>query len=74
MNPLNRLKSLLPGDATLVGQVTGVNSDGTVDVLLVGGGSVVATGTGYVAGDAVFVKGSLVTGAAPSLSKVTIEV
>jgi len=56
-----------------VGQVQAVGADGTATVALVGGGTITATGSGSP-GQAVFVKGEIIRGAAPSLAVVDIQV
>lgn len=73
-NHLKRFRGLLPTDPTLVGSVQSVNINGTLEVLLVGGGKTTVTGSGYAPGSRVFVKGGEVVSAAPSLSAILIEV
>jgi hypothetical protein len=73
-NPYKALRDLIPEPAMQVGTSQGPNGDGTTDVILVGGGTVTATGTGYAFGTPVFVKGGLIVSQAPSLSVTDIEV
>ena len=56
----------------LVGDVVAIHGDGTVTVELPGGGQVRARGAAAVS-DRVFVKGGVLTGAAPDLPFVTVE-
>lgn len=72
-NPWTTLLSILPQETEQVGEITTILADGTRVVALVGGGSVTATGDGQV-GDAVFVRGGIIRGTAPSLTPVDIEV
>lgn len=73
-NPWTRLKQLLPDDANLVGTVTLDLGNGTSRVSLVGGGTMVAVGSGYEVNQKVFITGSTITGTAPDLQEVSIEV
>lgn len=66
------LQALFPKDPELVGDVTAVHGDGTVTVLMPGGGVQRVRGTATV-GDAVFFKGGLITGPAPDLTALLIE-
>jgi len=73
-NPWKELLGLLPSDAMKIGQVQAVGADGTATVALVGGGAITATGSGYSPGQAVFVKGGIIRGQAPTLAAVDIQV
>lgn len=73
-NPYKRLLDLLPKQPLLVGVSEGDNGDGTTTVTLVGGGQVVASGSGYASGVSVFVKGGRIVSQAPDLSAVDINV
>ena len=73
-NPWTRLQNLLPRDVVQIGTSQGGNGDGTTDVILVGGGRITVTGSGYSSGQRVFVKGGQIISEAPSLTTVEIEV
>ncbi|MEM6483811.1 MAG: hypothetical protein AAF662_02335 [Pseudomonadota bacterium] len=73
-NLLSQLRRLVPEDVTQVGESQGPNGDGTTDVVLIGGGRVRVTGTGFALGTPVFVRGGLITGQAPSLALTDIIV
>jgi hypothetical protein len=73
-NPLKQLRGLIPQDVVQVGTSQGPNGDGTTNVSLLGGGTVVCSGTGYSNGTPVFIKGSVILSAAPSPTAVDIEV
>jgi hypothetical protein len=71
-NPLARLLELLPSDATLIGDVSSMHADGTATVTLVqGGGQIRPLG---ITSGRVFVVGPQITGAAPSLPVITLEI
>ncbi|BAK76781.1 hypothetical protein NH8B_1966 [Pseudogulbenkiania sp. NH8B] len=72
-NLLDRLFDLLPGDTVRVGDVTATHADGTVTVQLLEGGTLRVSGT-HASGSRVFVQGGWVTGDAPVLEFVEIEV
>lgn len=66
------LQALFPQEPELVGDVTAVHGDGTVTVLMPGGGVQRVRGTAAV-DDAVFFKAGVITGPAPDLTALTIE-
>ncbi len=74
INPYKRLRGLLADDATHVGEVTTVNSNGTSVVTLVGGGNVTVSGDSFSVGDNVFIKNDEIISGAPSLTSTEIEV
>jgi hypothetical protein len=71
-NLFRQFLNLLPDPALQVGDVTSV-VDGIATVALPGGGTIQARGTATV-GQAVFVRGGVIEGPAPSLTVVLIEV
>ncbi len=73
-NPWNLLRTILPRDVMQVGSVQIISGDGTSNVLLVGGGVVRVTGSDFAVGQPVFIKGSRIVSAAPSLSVIQIDV
>lgn len=75
-NLYRRLIELLPSDAQLVGDVQDVQpTAGTATVMLPGGGTLrVRDPLGSAIGDRVFVQGSAITGPAPTLPIVLIEI
>lgn len=73
-NPLTRLRGLLPADTVQIGTVQSAAVNGTLVVLLIGGGLVTVTGSGFAPGSRVFVKGGDVVSAAPALSSTQIDV
>lgn len=72
-NVWRQLKTLIVDDVTTVGTVSGQNGDGTVNVDLVGGGTVVATGSATNGTD-VFISNGFIRGVAPSLTEVVLDV
>ena len=66
------LQALFPQEPELVGDVTAVHVDGTVTVLMPGGGVQRVRGVATI-GDAVFFKGGVITGPAPDLAALLIE-
>lgn len=75
LNPLARLLDLLPSDPTLIGDVSAMHADGTATVNLVhGGGQVRPRNPLGIPSGRVFVVGPQITGAAPSLPVITVEV
>lgn len=72
-NLLDRLFDLLPGDTVRLGDVTATHADGTVTVQLLEGGTLRVAGTSAT-GSRVYVQGSRITGDAPVLEFVEIEV
>ncbi|WP_421717483.1 hypothetical protein [Algiphilus sp.] len=72
-NPYRQFLRLLPRRPLLVGEITVVNSDGTVDVELPDSKTIRARGTGAV-GDRVFVQDGEVRGSAPALPTSSVSV
>lgn len=66
------LQTLFPQEPELVGDVTAVHADGTVTVLMPGGGVQRVRGVAII-GDAVLFKGGVITGPAPDLTALLIE-
>jgi len=73
-NPWNLLRNTLPEPSVQVGTIQTNNGDGTSNVVLVGGGVIRASGTGFSSGQAVFVQGGQILSAAPALNIDLIEV
>lgn len=71
-NLFRQFLNLIPDPALQVGDVTAV-ADGIATVALPGGGTIQARGAATV-GQAVFVRGGVIEGPAPSLPVVLIEV
>lgn len=76
INTFKRLLQLLPGDPLRKGTIQVTHADGTATVELAG-----ATGTlrvrnplGLAEGASVFLQGSTITGSAPNLPVVTLEI
>lgn len=68
VNIAARFKALLPKTDLKIGTVSSVNSNGTSNVLLLGGTiNVVVRGTGVVAGSKCFIKDGVIQGEAPNL-------
>ena len=75
INPLRRLLDLLPSDPLLVGTISGSHSDGTATVTLAGGtGTLRVRNPQGLASGGVFIQGGQITGAAPSLPVVSVEI
>lgn len=72
-NIYRALLDLLPQDPLLVGTVAAVHTDGTATVQYPGGGTQRVRGDAE-AGARVFVQGGLITGPAPDLTTITIEI
>lgn len=72
-NPYRQFLNLLPKRPLLVGTITTVNSDGTVDVELPDSKIVRVRGTGSV-DDRVFVQDGEVRGAAPDLPTASVQI
>lgn len=72
-NQWSAFRGLLPGDPLLAGTIAASHGDGTVTVDLVGGGGMRVRGTGSI-GQAVYVRGGRVEGAAPALTAFDIDV
>lgn len=72
-NLFRQFQKLLPRRPLLVGDITAVNSDGTVLVELPSGQVIRARGTGSV-DDHVFVQDGEVRGEAPALSAFNVQV
>jgi hypothetical protein len=73
-NLWSRFEKMLPNDTTQVVTVLAVNSDGTSRVGTMGGGEMIVLGTSVVAGNKAFVKAGEITGPAPNLTSLEIEV
>lgn len=74
-NVFRRLLEVLPSDPLLVGDVTSVESDGTAVVTLPGGGQLRVRNPLASGLDArVFVQGGAITGPAPALPFVDIQI
>lgn len=75
MNLLELFRALLPSTPKLVGTVISSPYSGAYHVQLLGGGVVTATAaTAYSNGARVFVKDGAITGTAPNLQQVEIEI
>lgn len=72
-NLWQRFKDLLPDDPLLIGTIRANPGDGTRVVELLDGGTLRVTGDGAV-GDKVFVQDGRITGQAPDLPQVDIEI
>jgi hypothetical protein len=71
-NVYRALLDLLPKDVELIGEVTAVHGDGTVTVLLPGGGQQRVRGAA-ASGSKVFFKAGVITGPAADLPVITIS-
>lgn len=70
-----RLQELLAGDPRLIGTVVAVHVDGTATVAMQGGGQLrLRNPLGVELNSPVFFEGSVITGPAPDLPVVEIEV
>lgn len=74
MNIWTSLKSLLPESPLLLGIVSVDHGGGSYTLDLVGGGSLKAFGSGFSVGNTVYVRGTVIEGAAPSLPTYVSEV
>lgn len=72
-NLWRQFKELLPDAPLLIGTVTSRNGDGSAIVTTLDGGQLRATGDGAV-GTRVFVRDGVITGAAPDLPSIDIEI
>lgn len=72
-NIYRALLDLLPQDPLLVGTVAAVHTDGTATVQYPGGGTQRVRGEAE-SGDRVFVQGGVITGPAPTLPQITIDI
>lgn len=72
-NLWQRFRDLLPDDPVLIGTIRANPGDGTRLVELLDGGTLRVTGSGSV-GDKMFVQGGRITGDAPDLPQVDIEI
>jgi hypothetical protein len=72
-NLWRQFKDLLPGDPLLIGTVAIRHADGSATVTLLDGGQLHVLGDG-AAGSRVFVQGGRVTGEAPDLPSIDIEI
>ncbi|WKL16648.1 hypothetical protein QYQ99_03580 [Comamonas testosteroni] len=75
-NLYKRLKALLPDDPVMTGQISAVYADGTALVALEGAAGLlrVRNPLGKANSSRVYVQGGEVTGAAPEMAYVLIEV
>jgi hypothetical protein len=73
-NTWAKFARLLPKNPMLIGDVTIAHPDGTVSVELAGGGVTRVRGQGQQVGDSVYVQGTRIVDAAPSLPSVDIDV
>lgn len=71
-NPYNRLRQLIAGPPTDVGEVLSVEPDGAI-IELVSGAQIRARGEAVI-GDWVYVRGGVIEGPAPNLTGIEIEV
>ncbi len=71
-NPYNRLRQLIAGPPTDVGEVLSAETDGAI-IELVSGAQIRARGDATV-GDWVYVRGGVIEGPAPNLSGIEIEI
>lgn len=75
INLFRRLQDLQPDAPVMTGQVTGVNADGTASVQMTVGGVLVARNPLAVqASQHVFVQAGAITGTAPDLPYLRIEI
>ena len=72
-NLWQQFKALLPDTPFVVGKVTVRNGDGSLTVTTLDGGQLRASGSASV-GDRVFVRDGQVTGQAPDLPTIDIEI
>ena len=74
-NIFKRLLDLLPADPIMVGDVTTVWPDGTATVTLISAGTLrVRNPQAIAAGGRVFIQSEQITGPAPTLPIVTLEI
>lgn len=74
-NIYKQLRALVNDNITTVGVSQGPNGDGTTNVVLVGSGDeVTVSGTGFSFGTSVFITNGTITGEAPTLSPVVVDV
>jgi hypothetical protein len=74
-NLFKRLQQLLPAEPLLTGTVSAVDGDGMATVDLPGGGNLrVRNPLGSALGDSVYIQGQAITGDAPQLPFVRIEI
>ena len=75
INLLRRLRDLQPELPVLTGQITSVQSDGTARVEMTGGGTSIARNSLQLAtSQRVFLQGGVITGPAPDLPYIRIEI
>ena len=72
-NIWKQFKDLLPTQATLIGIVATLHSDGTASVQLLGGGLLRVIGSA-AENTRVFVRDGRITGQAPDLEQIEIEI
>ena len=75
-NPFKRLLSLLPSDPMRKGEISATHTDGTATVTLAGntGTLRVRNPLGLSDGASVFVQGGAITGGAPDLPVIQLEI
>ncbi|PHR26556.1 MAG: hypothetical protein COA36_11790 [Desulfotalea sp.] len=73
-NIFKKFQALIPSTPLLVGTIAVVNANGSCRVDTPGGGKMVVIGTGYTAGQQVFIKDRIIQGVAPSLTYHELEV
>lgn len=75
-NLYKRLKALLPDDPVMTGQISAVFADGTAQIALEGGAGQLRARNplGAASGARVYVQGGAITGNAPAMAYVLIEV
>lgn len=75
LNPFRRLLDLLPANPLLVGDVVATHDDGTATVMLAGGGQIrVRNPQDFMVGTRVFTLSGEITGPAPVLPSVVIDI
>lgn len=75
INLFRRLQGLLPAAPVMTGQITAVETDGTASVQITGGGLLIARNPLSVPnGQRVFVQAGAITGPAPDLPYLRIEI
>jgi hypothetical protein len=72
-NPWTRWQSLTPGSVLWVGEVIGQGADGYSRIRLLGGQQIDARGVTVAVGAQAWVQDGVVTGEAPALEQILIE-
>jgi hypothetical protein len=75
-NPFKRLLNLLPSSPLQKGAISARHGDGTATVTLAGSSGTlrVRNPQGLASGESVFVQGGVITGTAPSLPVIQLEI